>query len=258
MSNLRMKLLLAVLLGLTVLAAQDHLAFEVASVKVRSANSLLTMVGGAPSGPRLTLEAMSLADLVAWAYNVKPWLVAGAPPWANETRDRTTLNPEVRFDINAKAEGDAPRTVEEFRAMMQSLLADRFQLTARRETRTVPVYALVVDKGRQKFRESGSDATGIMRMSRGTLTASGGTMDQLVNFFSNSNGVDRPIVDRTGLAGHYDFALQWSVLGAGDASNASAPSVFTALQEQLGLKLEPQSAPMEFLVIDHAEMPTSN
>ena len=253
-----MKIVFALLVGSATLLAQQPLAFEVASVKVKPADSLVTMVGGAPSGARLTLEAMSLADLVAWSYHVKPWLVTGGPGWASESKDRTGLTRVVRFDINAKAEGDAPRTPNEFREMLRSLLADRFELSVHRETRQVPAYALVVDKGSPKLQASGSDATGIMRMSSGRLTASGGTMDQLVNFFSNANGVDRPVVDHTGLAGKYDFALQWGVLRAGDTADSSAPSVFTALQDQLGLKLEPGPAPLEFIVIDRAGMPTAD
>ena len=107
------------------LLAQQPLSFEVASVKVRPAGSLIAMIGESPSGSRLTLEAMSLSDLVCWAYNVKPWQVAGGPSWAGIQKDRTTLDDSThRFDIDAKAEG-AP-SWEDFRRMLQSLLASRF------------------------------------------------------------------------------------------------------------------------------------
>jgi uncharacterized protein (TIGR03435 family) len=175
-------------------------------------------------------------------------------------KDRSTLDPSAgRFDIAAKAEGDAPRSEEEFRQMLQSLLRDRFHLATHRETRDTPVYALVMDKGGPKFRESAPDANGVLRMARRSqITASGGTMAQLVGWFSNLNEVDRPVVDQTGLPGRYDFMLEWSNSFAGDALDSTLPSIFTAIREQLGLKLEPRRAPLEILVIDHAEMPTSN
>jgi len=244
------------------LLAQPKPAFEVAAIKLRPPGSMIRMIGGWPSGPRLTLEAMSLSDLVSWAYNTKPWLVDGGPAWASSSgiRDRSTLDDKPkRFDIIAKAEGDAERPIAEFRQMMQTLLSERFHLELRRETRETPVYALVVDRGGPKFHESAPDAKGILRMAgRGKIAGSGGTIEQLAGWFSNANGVDRPVVDQTGLTGHYDYTLEWSNPMAGDTSDSAAPSIFKAMQEQLGLKLEPRRAPVEFLVIVHAEMPSSN
>jgi uncharacterized protein (TIGR03435 family) len=233
------------------------LAFEVASVKLRQPGSLVTMMGGAPSGSRLTLEAMSLSDLVSWAYDVKPWQVTGGPPWAGIQKDRTTLDGAAnRFDIVARAEGEAPRSLGEFRQMMQTLLTDRFHLTFHRESRETPVYALVIDKNGPKFHEAAPDATGILRMNgRGRMSGSGATIPQLVSWFSNANGVDRPVIDQTRLTGRYDFTLEWSNTLAGQA-DSTAPSIFTAFQEQLGLKLDSTKAPVDVLVIDHVELPT--
>ena len=238
--------------------AQQVVQFEVASVKVRPPGSLITVVGGAPSGSRLTLEAMSLSDLVSWAYNIKGWQVIGGPAWAGIQKDRTTLNSATRrFDIAAKAEGDAARPLEELRQMMRALLADRFQLSLHREERDTPVYALVKDKNGPKFKESAPDAKGILRMNgAGLITASGATMTQLIGWFSNANGVDRPVIDLTGLTGRYDFKLEWSNPLA--AADSTAPSIFTAMPEQLGLKLEPRRAPVEVYAIDRAEMPGEN
>lgn len=245
---------------LSSLLAQQPLAFEAASVRPRPADSLIVMVGGEPSGPRLTLEAMSLSDLVSWAYNLKPWEVEGGPAWAGTgvRKDRSSLDSATRrFDIVAKAEGDAPRSMIEFRQMLQTLLRDRFQLATHRESKGTAVYALVIDKKGLKFHESAPDAKGILRMyGAGKVVSYGGTMAQLVGWFSNAHGVDRPIIDQTGLTGHYDFTLEWSNPLVGEAS--TAPSIFTALPEQLGLRLEPRRAPLEILVIDHAEMPGSN
>jgi uncharacterized protein (TIGR03435 family) len=237
--------------------AQQPLSFEVASVRARPRDSMISQIGGAPSGSRLTLEAMSLVDLVSWAYHVKPWQVAGGAAWSGIQRDRSTLDPStVRFDITAKAEGDGSRRIEEFREMMRSLLAERFHLKLHRETREAPVYALVVDKNGPKFHESAPEARGFLRMrQRGKIDAEGGTMTQLADWFSNANGVDRPVVDETGLTARYDFKLEWSdVMRQGE----TGPSIFTAMAEQLGLKLVPKRAPLEVLVIDSAELPTEN
>jgi uncharacterized protein (TIGR03435 family) len=210
--------------------AQEPLRFEVASVRMRQPGSPISMVGGAPSGS-----------------------------WAGIQRDRTRLDDATRrFDVTAKAEGDKARSPEEFRQMLRALLGDRFHLTLRRETRDTPVYALVTDKNGPKCHESAPDAKGILRMhGGGRITASGGTMAQLASWFSNANGVDRPVIDQTGLRGRYDFTLEWSnpLDGAQDGTN---PSIFTALREQIGLKLEARRAPVEVFVIDRTEMPSEN
>jgi uncharacterized protein (TIGR03435 family) len=108
--------------------------------------------------------------------------------------NRNTLDPSAsRCDIAAKAEGDAPRSIEEFRQMLQSLLSDRFHLATHRETRDTPVYAVVKDSNGPKFHESTPDADGVLRRARrGQITASGGTMAQLVGWLPNVNEVDRP------------------------------------------------------------------
>lgn len=242
------------------LFAQEPLRFEVASVKARQPGSPISMVGGSPSGSRLTLEAMSLSDLISWAYDIKPWQVRGGPGWAGIQRDRTRTDAATRrFDISAKAEGDGVRSPEEFRRMLQALLADRFHLALHRETRDTPVYALMTDKNGPKFHESAPDVNGILRMDGrfGRITASGGTMPQLANWFSNANGVERPVIDQTGLTGRYDFTLEWAnpLLGGQDSTD---PSIFTAMPEQLGLKLEPRRVPVEVFVIDRAELPEEN
>jgi len=240
------------------LFAQESLKFEVASVKTRPPDSLITMIGASPSGTRLAIEAMSLSDLIAWAYNVKPWQIAGGPAWAGIQRDRTTLDGARRFDITAKAGGDATRSTDDFRQMLQALLMDRFHLAFHRESRDIPVYALVLDKGGVKFHESKPETKGILRMNgAGRITSSGATMTQLAGWFSNANGVERPVIDQTGLTGHYDFTLTWSNTLT-NATDSSDPSIFTAMPEQLGLKLEPKRLPVEVLVIDRAETPSEN
>lgn len=139
---------------------------------------------------------------------------------------------------------------------MQTLLAERFGLAVHREQRETAVYGLVIDKKGVKFSESGPDAKEVVRMSgRGRIVGSGARMAQLAGWFSYTNGVDRPVLDETGLAGRYDFTLEW-----GDPQNAldTQPSIFTAMVEQLGLRLEPKRVAMEYVVIDRAELPSGN
>lgn len=141
--------------------------------------------------------------------------------------------------------------------MLFALLLERFHLGFHQESREMPVYALVADKGGPKLHESGADATGVLRMPRGGyITASGGTMMQLVGLLSNRNGVDRPVVDATGLSGRYDYRLEWSnPLARGAEADPGGASIFTAVKEQLGLRLDPRRAPIEVMVIDRAELP---
>lgn len=236
------------------LSAQQRLAFEVASIKVFPPNQPIMAIGGAPSGTRLKLVAMSLADLVSGAYDVKPWQVSGGPQWAG-TGEGRQLDPSTRrFDIEAKAEGDDPPSRAEFLKMLQGLLAERFHLIVHHMSREIPVYALVVDKNGPKFKASPPGTPSMMSMQENRITGTGATMQQLVNWFSEANGVDRPTIDATGLAGVYDFELE-SSLGLADST---LPSVFSAFQEQLGLKFEPRRAPIDFIVIDAAEMPGEN
>ncbi|HVW07243.1 MAG TPA: TIGR03435 family protein [Bryobacteraceae bacterium] len=239
------------------LPAWSQARFEVASVKARPPDALITMIGGAPSGNRLTMEAMSVADLVSWAYNVKPTQVVGGPPWAGQQTDRSTLDSGVkRFDISAKAEDGSSPSLDDFRRMMQTLLAERFGAAVHREMRATAVYVLVVDQKGVKFSGSAPEAKGILRMSGGgRIIGSGATMTQLAGWFSNANGVDRPVVDETGLSGRYDFTLEWA-----NPQNAAdtRPSIFTAMQEQLGLRLEAKRIQLEYVVIDRAELPGGN
>jgi len=201
---------------------------------------------------------MTLGDLIAAAYDLRPWQISGGPAWVGIQTDPMTLQAGARFDIVAKAEGEAERTIEEFRPMVRSLLAERFRLAVHKETRERRVYGLIIDKGGLRMHQSGPDARGVIRMtSYGKITAEGATVGKLIAWFSNTNGVDRPIVDRTALSGRYDFTLEWSIPRTAAAGD-QAPDIFTAMPEQLGLRLVPQTAPVEYVVIDHAEMPSEN
>jgi uncharacterized protein (TIGR03435 family) len=140
--------------------------------------------------------------------------------------------------------------------MMRALLVERFGLKFHFEKRESPVYAMVVGKSGPKLKESTADQLSVTVRSA-QLTVAKATMDRLAIQLSSS--MDRPVFDKTGLRGFYDFTLDWtSDFGGPPTADSNGVDIFTALQEQLGLKLEPQKAPIEMLVIDHAQRPSEN
>ncbi|HEY7392890.1 MAG TPA: TIGR03435 family protein, partial [Bryobacteraceae bacterium] len=230
------------------------LTFDVASIKP-SAPGTPGLTDFLPGGG-FRATAVTLKRLVFEAYDVKPYQVPGGPPWTGSDR----------FDIRARP--DRPGTNQQVRERLRNLLADRFQLVIHRETKELPVYALVVAKNGSKFQES-SDGRRMMRGAPGLLSGQGVGMPQLAASLSGPAG--RPVIDKTGLTGLYNFELKWTPDSPQVAPgplppgvppppppDPNAPSLFTALPEQLGLRLESQKAPVEILVIDHAEKPSDN
>ena len=170
---------------------------------------------------------------------------------------RTSWTSSAHFDIVAKAEGDAAPTKNQMRQMIQALLADRFQLKVHRERKELPVFALVVGKNGPKLSEPDPSKPGMRTMGNATglhITAWQSTMQQLADQLSNTAG--RPVLDKTGLTGTYAWKLDFSPDVA--APDSGIPTMSTAVQDQLGLRLEAQKAPIEILVIDSAEKPSAN
>jgi uncharacterized protein (TIGR03435 family) len=228
-------------------------AFEVASIKPHEGP--LRIMGLSIKGQRLN-GAETVRGLIMWAYNLKNWQVSG-PAQPSPVGD-------TFYDVVAKAEGDGTPTREEFRQMLQLVLADRFKLKVHREMREMPVYALVVGKNGPKFKESAPDASpGSHLAVKGRnyeWTSPKASMDDIVGGVANSFP-DRPVVDRTGLTGTYDVKMTYTPDIRSNRTAEPDPndiSIFTAVQEQLGLKLEPQKAMIEILVVDHAEKPSEN
>ena len=226
--------------------AQERLAFEVASVKPIGG---FVNARGNVSGPRITLSGYALEGLIMDAYGVESWQLSGGPAW----RDTEP------FEIIAKAPGDASPTPVQAREMLRSLLEERFKLKVHRETKEGPLYALVVEKNGPKLRKStGSDFSYSAGGLGGAVKLSYKKVS--MNFFARQVAsqaqLGRPVVDRTGLAGDWDFELTF-VQGAAPP-NSELPGLFTALREQLGLKLESQKGPVEKLIIDRAEKPSAN
>ena len=214
-------------------------AFEVASVKPSAEISGNMSIGRAPDG-RFMATNTSLKDLVMWAYDVRSFQVSGGPSWTES----------AAFNVVAKPESGEAQ-VQQLRTMVQKLLEERFQMSLHRETKEVPVYALTIAKSGSKLRDSVSAEMGISGGGRGRMSYKKVSMSLLATQLSQQLG--KAIVDRTGLTGEYDFNLEWA-----PDDNAEGPSLFTALQEQVGLKLESAKGPVELLIIDRASKPTEN
>jgi uncharacterized protein (TIGR03435 family) len=168
------------------------------------------------------------------------------------------------YDIEAKAEGTGARNRDEFRPMLQALLADRFHLKYHRDMREMPVYALVPDKNGAKLKESAPDAAKSIRIGvngrNQLIVAPKISMDQFARTINNAFGVTHPVLNKTGLAGAYDIKLEATpeFRMTGPDPELKNISVFDAIRQQLGLRLEPQKATMELLIIDHVESPSAN
>lgn len=263
--------------------------YEVASIKPNKSGANDTRMGYSPDG--FSATESNLQMLIMGAYGVNPNQISGAPDWLTSERyDIEAKTDSSTADEFRKLNGDERRA--ERQRMLQALLADRFKLTVHRETKELPVYVLVVAKGGPKFHEAkpgdtypngmklpdGHGGAGLMFMGRGELTAQGLPLETLVRELSLQLG--RTVIDKTGLTGNYDFSLTWTsdvtVGGFGETlapretegsqpgtrgtsePESSGPTIFTALQDQLGLKLQSEKGPVEILVIDHVEKPSAN
>ena len=214
---------------------------------------------------------ISVNDLISWAYYTKSDdQIVDEPGWAKtDFFDIDAKAAEV--DVDAINKMSQPERIEQSRLLVQSLLADRFQLRVSFKTQEIPVYALVIAKGGPKLKEvevtpapppgtpppPGAHLSRIGRTGPNQYTASAWPMNLTADWLSRFDEVGhRPVVDETGLKGNYDFVLDG--VSMQPTTDESVTSIFTALQEQLGLKLEPQRAPAEVLVIDHVEQPSAN
>jgi uncharacterized protein (TIGR03435 family) len=257
----------------------SHPQFEVASIKPNSSGDERAMLKPFLGG-RLTLENFSLRMLLGFAYQVMDFQISGGPGWMDSDR----------YDIAAKADVNTPPG--QVIPLLQSLLEDRFQVKVHRETKELPIYALVVDRNGPKFEiPKDGDCTsfdpasqqpspgqkpptycGTIRMGQSSMDGANISIEQIRSMLSNI--MRRTVIDKTGLTGTFNVHLRWkpdeSVPGLPElrgpitsgpdapAPGSSGPSIFTALQEQLGLKLESEKGPVQMLIIDRAEKPSDN
>ncbi len=278
--------------GLAQSAAAVSPTFEVATIKPSDGNAHGGTIG--ISGDHFKSSNQTLRTVLKFAYGANfgsDDQISGGPNWMDSARFDIDAKEEgpVFAEMQQLPGG---QQLDRVRLMVQALLADRFKLTFHRETRTITVYALTVAKNGPKLKTSIDGAAtadgveapgpeswrGIRGTGRGELAGKQATPEMLANVLGMQPEIGgRVVIDRTGLTGKYDFTLQWTPelsVGRGfngqrpnnpggvaqDASSqdSSGPSIFTALQEQLGLGLETAKGPVDVIVIDHVEMPSEN
>jgi uncharacterized protein (TIGR03435 family) len=243
-------LILAV--ALAAQAAAPVKTFDAVSIRKREGG-----VGGTTIRPQGGFMAPNLPirALITMAYDLRYIQLVGGPDWIRTDR----------YDIFARAEGNPP--MAELRPMLQAMLGERFQLKAHRETREVQGYRLVVAQpGRlgPKLQVGAPCSQGAARPNGpcgisdngGALIVRGAAITTVLGTLEGAAG--GPVTDVTGLSGIYDLELRWSALGPGESAASDAPNLFTALQEQLGLRLEPAKVQLDVLVVDSIERPSEN
>jgi uncharacterized protein (TIGR03435 family) len=256
---------------LKLMAADADPNFEVATIKPNNTNAT-SMQALIINGRKFLTRASSLGDLISFAYEVQSKQVVNAPEWLDKDR----------YDIEAVPEQEGAPNPQQLRIMIKKLLADRFKLTFHHDQREMSAYVLSVGKEGQKLKDTQlkGPLPGI-----GIRPGTGGITLNIVNAkisdftgFLQSLVLDRPVVDKTGLQGHYDFQCTFSPddsqfgghppqfpkqgnnadSGASDAAAPSAPSLYDALQQELGLKLAAEKTAVDVIAIDHVEKPSPN
>jgi uncharacterized protein (TIGR03435 family) len=237
------------------LVAQTSPTFEVATIKPNKSGGGVG-IGIGPDGLFDATNA-SLSMLIKFAYDLHSRQIVGGPSWL-ETE---------RYDITGKPNPAKP-SGSQMKTMVQKLLADRFQLTFHRDKREIPVYAIAIAKSGPKLTKSDGDPNGNPTFGAGPriINLKNGTIAEFASILQGAGSiVDRPVVDQTGLgSARYDFTLKWTPDDPqpGDEARAdianAPPDLFTAFQQQLGLKLESTKAPADVLVIDRVEKPSAN
>jgi uncharacterized protein (TIGR03435 family) len=234
--------------------------FEVATIKLvdpdAKSGRYITMQGN----NRFIEKAYTLKLLLAAAYDLNPRTISGGPSWIES----------AHYDIVAVTPGDVRPTHDEQMSMLRSLLTDRFQLTFHREPKVFSIYELEVSKSGSKLKETTASnnpptvGPGVVYPQRIVLPARNATMGEFASLLQRAI-LDRPVVDKTGITGRYDFDLEWApdeTQFGGDVPTASAeaPSapLFSAIQQQLGLRLVATKGPVDALIIDKAERPSAN
>lgn len=242
-------------ISLVCLRGADDLRFDVASIRPHAPDDSRFQVK-MPTNGRFSAIG-SVAKLVLMiAYDMQETQIVGGPGWiATE-----------KWDITAKCDDRSSHSFEDTHRMLENLLQERFALQIHRETEQIPAYILSVAKGGPKFKAREQDGQTNVQITGNSIRVEQGGLARMTQLLSAALG--RPVVDRTGLNGLYDLSLQWDdapipdggVLGRDvpAAPGTDHGSIFSAIQEQLGLRLEPQRTPVEVIVIDRIERPSAN
>jgi uncharacterized protein (TIGR03435 family) len=227
--------------------------YDVASIKVNKSDVGWRIEYG---NDRFTAINVSLKQLLQTTYQIKEDLISGISGPIESGH----------FDIETKSLGSDPNvhvklSDEQLRAMLIPVLAERFQLKVHTEVKELPIYELIAMKDGPKLKSSARDIKdGNMNIgwsdTTRSITAKSSTIENLASALATQ--IHRTVIDKTGLTEHYDFELKWTP-DDGSATQANyGPGIFTAIQEQLGLKLQPAKGPVKTLIVDHAEMPSAN
>jgi uncharacterized protein (TIGR03435 family) len=241
------------------MAANANPAFEVATIKPSEPGR--QGKGFTVRGPDVLTINTSLSDILSMAYNLHPKQLVGLPAWAESDK----------YDITGRPESPGQPSVEQIKSMLQKLMVDRFQLKFHNEKKELSVYAITALKTGVKITKSQADPNSLPGLGFGPMSFNvrNATLAEVASVLQG-NLLDKPVVDQTGLSGRYDFILKFTpdasqMAGRGGgpppaaADNADAPpDLFTAFQQQLGLKLESTKAAADAMVIDKVEKPSAN
>ena len=247
-----LKLYFLFCVSLLCLRGAEALRFDVASIRAHSSDDNRFRVKP-PADGRFSATGAVAKVLLMLAYDVPEPQITGGPNWlATE-----------KWDIEAKSDARDTYDVAQTRQMLRNLLAERFSLQVHRENVQRPAYVLTIAKGGPKFQEADGEGSSNVRISGRSISLERGELARMTQLLASALG--RPVVDRTGLNGHYNLALKWddAPVSSGGVPGLDAPasaasdhgSIFTAIQEQLGLRLEPQRLAVELIVVDRMEKP---
>ena len=247
--------------------ALPSLTYDVASIKPHKSGDGSLSFSNPPHAARFDITGMTMKNLIENAYGVNNYQVSGGPAWLES----------LRWDIAAKSDRSLDEQLAKLsnceaikvkQHMLEALLADRIKLVIHRGTKEGPAYNLTVAKSGSKLQQSKPIVTDKTKDGWGPgmetrsgrsgteLTARQTSMSSLAYMLIGE--LHCPVIDKTGVAGTYDLKLQWSSEEGGSAADSQWPSIFTAVQEQLGLKLEPTKTQVETILIDRVEMPSEN
>jgi uncharacterized protein (TIGR03435 family) len=220
-------------------AAQTEPRFEVASIKPSPPPAGGTTVYN-PTRERFAADNITTRTLIALAWDVRVFQVSGGPGWLDSQR----------YDVVAKPDGEPED--KRIRQMVRTFLAERFQLEVHHASKEMPVFTLEIAKGGSKIQTASPGDGPEIRDHNGHLTARRVTAEMLARILANE--LERPVLNRTGIESTFDIDLAWTP----EQDTDPGPSIFTAIQEQPGLKLESKRAPVDVLIVDRVERPSAN
>jgi uncharacterized protein (TIGR03435 family) len=226
-------------------------SFSAASIKLNRSgnNGRQSMTPG-----RISFSSVSIKECIMTAYDLRSYQVAGPPSLGSE-----------RFDIAATAEG--PASNAELRAMLKTLLADRLKLRVHVETRELAAYRLITKKNGPKLTRALTDGPGSYTLDGGSVVFHAISMSAFADYLSHRSPIDRPVIDGTGIDGIFDFKLKLFETRPDMPLNElkrayyewdQGSSIFTDLQDQLGMKLQPEKVPINVVVVDSVDKPSEN